>query len=406
MECKRLAPVDLDRLPLGARVRLGCTEWRYEGQHDFGSIGERRLFSNHGKACLMSDEAVSESDVYGEAGSIKVMAPRDVRDLSNPWKSRLGEIEGLTPKLEVYLKQGAYVVDMTIFAVAAEDDIANGRIPNDRLEFSRQMAERMMKGHPYSIAAHDTGGSTWHEMITKEEYEVAVKWRRLECFPEATEGTARENFEYLMGILRERNITFGIENPPLKIPGIIPWFKRYMGWLVEEPMRNYCDFQEGHGEQYMSIAQMIEILPESATRNVKSLISGCYVSHGYGENNNGVVMISNTVMSGPRRLFSGIVLHEIGHSAIDHLEAADRAALDAAYNAISRHGDVMKTNYIGPSYVNRQDELKEFIPEVFMAYVSQGTRLRDHIAESRCKGEWETVYNIFKEKVFSGIEYV
>jgi len=269
----------------------------------------------------------------------------------------------------------------------------------------RDYLERKIDEGKYRMTTHDKGGSITYKEITKEEHDVLVRWREAECFPRMPEDGGMANFSRLMETLSQRGIDFGLKHT-YPIGGLRGRLRRLVGASSTRDEFSNTDFIEEWGAQYGRIAEILEVLPESATRNVRAMSLGGEVSHGYGENNDDRVELSETVMDGPRRMFNGVVLHEIGHSSASHLGEADQAALRDAHRAILANSDTLATNYVGRSHCNEQIGVDEFIAEVFMAYVSQGTRLRDHMASSPCGAEWESVYSMFREKVFSGAEYV
>ncbi len=377
MEWKKLTPKDLDNLPKGTRVMRDGVEdnyWAYDGRENPDVPDSRHLFSKGGKSYAVEGQSIMEGEFQVEAGRpVLVMMPQDVRDLRNPWKSYVGEIEGLTRETEIALKKGAY--------------------PKDR------------QGE-YRLPTHCKGGSVIEGNVSKEVYDASMGWRRQEAFPEVPEEVGRRSFQFLRELLGQRNIEYGKRVPHIYTKGRL--IKRLKSMLPNGRKEEYVkdDFERECGSQYQMAAEVIDLLPEPATRGVRGMVFGGTVDHGYGDAENNIVTLSSTVMGGPKRMFCGILLHEIGHCSESAFSENERDQLCAIRDMISRKDGLLLTNYIGQAHVNRQGSFQEFIPEVFMAYVSQGEELRDHIERGPWREEWGTVYSMFKEKVFGGVEFV
>ena len=115
-----------------------------------------------------------------------------------------------------------------------------------------------------------------------------------------------------------------------------------------------------------------------------------------------------------------LFLHEVGHGLEEGLLAGNfnylfqdnqspLPFLRTAHRVISDAGRFLGTNFLAGERQRRgaQASFTEFIPELFMIYISQGNRLRQFIRdtpEEHVREMWEGVYEVFRI-IFEGVEY-
>jgi hypothetical protein len=123
----------------------------------------------------------------------------------------------------------------------------------------------------------------------------------------------------------------------------------------------------------------------------------------------GTVMLYDFAVKGARRTFLGLFLHEIGHVLESAEAGAQRADWQRWHAEIASERAFVATEFLSSSrsrVLYQSQAWEEFAAESYMVYVAAGGRLRDHIAQQSgaVREAWEQVYGRLMAW-FDGIQY-
>lgn len=282
-------------------------------------------------------------------------------DLAEPWESYVGEIPGMTEELERILKTQSGSVS----------------------EGTGKLVE--LRGYSYELSWSLTGrGVTreWRE-ATKEEHDAYQEWKKREGFLKKDDPTARDELEEF---LSEHDVDFYTKTSSNSI--------------------------------YRTTLDVLSLLPATHLQSdrFKSLSLGRSCSPGVAgaENDNGEIIMAPYTLRCVRN-YIAFLIHEIGHTFHDYIDEnlseGEKDMLISAHEVIRSDNTAFGIDY-GYDIRHRrerQENLKEFMAETYLAYVTQGQKLRKWIDFTGEQGmishsAWEIVYDVFK-KGFDGLEY-
>ncbi len=123
----------------------------------------------------------------------------------------------------------------------------------------------------------------------------------------------------------------------------------------------------------------------------------------------GAVIMYDFAISGARRTFLGLFLHELGHAHQACFGLGELAILREHYTTICERGSVMGSEFLLDSrtrQIYQRLDFTEFLAESYMHYCSQGQRLRDFIGrlDEPARGAWCESYALYRS-AFDGAEY-
>lgn len=285
--------------------------------------------------------------------------PDEVRDLARPWRTLVGVIPDLTHELEQEFRFGQQVIRF---------------------------------GGVYRLGGNIKGGSSsmWIP-CTRREWDAYRAWQRIDGIEEKEDRAAYQALEAILA-------SAGIE----LVNG------NYSTGEQEEHR-----YSKERGYVYAMMAQILDRLPRShLTREEFAVlqVGGWGPDYAKGSSyENGRVTLYNFAIGGARRSFLGLFLHELGHV---HETAMPRAVFDdlgRRFPAIAQAKAVIGVEYLLDGETRRAYQsrfFREFLAETYMIYTSQGTRLREFIAQQTGaeRAAWDAVYNAFRAS-FEGIEY-
>jgi hypothetical protein len=282
------------------------------------------------------------------------------RELSEPWHSYVGKIEGLTPELERDFRNGTTIEEM-----------------ND------QLAERIGKYVKFDFRTGAGLTFDMHSKVPESEFKIYQAWATKESAPKDEDPNAKKDL---------------------------------VNFLSKYKIKLWCE--EGIKDSHYRITkEILSVLPEHhlKSRHFNMLEFGgvSATSATCSEYHDKSVRMFPYALEGPVRNFVGLLLHESGHAFYHSLEGClsseEMTKVDQAYRTIRRNSATLNVDYLkGPE--SRNDslcQLDEFIAENYMIYVTQGERLRQHIAsikDKKVQDAWVNVYRTIR-KGFCGIEY-
>ncbi|MBI4574657.1 MAG: hypothetical protein HY722_00135 [Planctomycetes bacterium] len=285
--------------------------------------------------------------------------PPEARELGQAWRSRVGEIRDLTSELESEFRFGQKVI------------FFNGL---------------------YRLGGNIKGGSSamWH-VASEAQFHTYTAWAALEGIATVEDRRAFDGLQALLARhgVRIRNGSHGRS-------------------AEAEPAYN-----RRHGVIYDLTARVLGELPAShlSRDSFRSLQLGGWGPDGAKGSayEDRTVMMYDFALSGARRTYLGLLLHELGHAHEHALEPWRREPLGRAFEPIAREGAVIGVEFLLDAtarQVYQRSFLNEFLAETYMIYTSQGQRLREFIAGQppRPRSAWEVVYHHFRE-TFDGTEY-
>ncbi len=285
--------------------------------------------------------------------------PDEVRELARPWRTLVGVVPDLTEELEQEFRFGQQVIDF---------------------------------GGVYRLGGNIKGGSSsmWIP-CSRHEWDAYCAWQRTDGIPESEDRAAYEALEAI-----------------LAVAGVDLVNGNYSSREQEEHR-----YSKGRGYVYAMMARMFDRLPRAhlSRGEFKVLQVGgwgpdCAKGSSYED---GTVSLYNFAVGGARRSFLGLFLHELGHV---HESAMPRGLFDDLSNrfsAIARAKAVVGVEYLLDAETRRTYQIRffrEFLAETYMIYTSQGTRLREFIAQQggEVRAVWDSVYDAFRSG-FEGMEY-
>ncbi len=280
-------------------------------------------------------------------GSLVRDMPAEVRALAEPWPSLVGQTPGLTAEMEKDFRFGQAVIQL---------------------------------GGQYRIGGNLKGGSSTLWYPATEAHDHAYQgWREQEGTPRYDDPDA---YARLFELLDRNEVSLGEYAPT-------------HGWF----------YQVGH--------EILSCLPLSHLSNPQfaSLRFG-----GWGPDSakgsaydRGAVIMYEFAISGARRTFMGLFLHELGHAQQERFGLGELSILREQYAQICDAGAIMGTEYLLDArtrQIYQRLDFNEFLAETYMHYCSQGERLRRFVAalDGPCREAWEDCYAVFQH-AFEGVEY-
>lgn len=269
--------------------------------------------------------------------------PAEARALAAPWRSRVGEIPGLTPELEREFRFGQRAVSI------------EGRV---RLGGT-------IKG----------GSSAMWVPASPDLLPVYRAWAAVEGLPNAWRPVA---WWRLRRLLAAHGVTLASGAPGARHS----WSPRL-------------------GAVYALTRAVLAALPPAhlSSPRFRVLQIG-----GWGPDaakasayEDGTVMLYDFAIKGARRTFVGLLLHELGHAREAAASEAERAEWQECHATLAEAHAFVGTEFLASAESRRQYQShawSEFAAETYMVYAAQGERLRRHIAgyQGPVRDAWDAVY--------------
>ncbi len=289
-----------------------------------------------------------------------IVVPKSLVRLSKQWPTLVGRVHGLTDDLENMFRFG-HNVDYDPYL------------------------------QRYTLGGSAKGGDTiMRSPVTEEAYLTYLSWKSIECIsPVGSDSESAASFRSLEEFLIEE----GVE------------LKKKEGLSISVRLGSAARFSEG----------LLRLLPRSffGQNVLKSIFLGSS-RHGAALGSayeDGKVMIYSFLLRTAKKTFAGLFMHELGHAFQDILKSGgngDMKTISEAHKIISHHNSFYGTSFWGDRQSRKQyqQNYSEFIPEMFMVYVTQGDALRRHInhkEDPELREAYAAVYRIFKNKL--GVEY-
>lgn len=271
------------------------------------------------------------------------------------WPSRVSKINGLTQDLEEEFKFGAEVLKEKSFFV-----------------------KRSTKDGFYYI----------EERVNESVYNAFLEWKSLENF----------------------------NDYPSYINEII-----YYDFVIALSEYNISIINKSSRDQYLEILNILSLMPEKLVNNNPDFTTIKFGGN-IGKNQAKIseyreethsINIFDFLLKSPKRLFTAIFIHEIGHVVDETFLKNNLESRNKLMNAKTAINNANAT-YTFDFGMSREGRISyqhisgEFIAENFMHYVLQGDDLRQHIMLQKndsVKSAWCEVYNFYKNTVFNGTEF-
>ncbi len=290
------------------------------------------------------------------SGSMVTTMPAEVRALAEPWPSLVGQTPMLTPELEKDFRFGQLVIKL-----------------NDQ----------------YRIGGNLKGGTStlWYPASIRDE-QAYRGWRELEGIPQRPD---REAYDLLCGLFAENQV--GLSHGADK--GLESTYKPSSGWFYRMIYQICLCLPEAHlSSPQLTRVQLGGWGPDSAKASAYD---------------RGAVIMYDFAISGARRTFLGLFLHELGHAHQACFGLGELAILREHYTTICERGSVMGSEFLLDSrtrQIYQRLDFTEFLAESYMHYCSQGQRLRDFIGrlDEPARGAWCESYALYRS-AFDGAEY-
>ena len=172
-----------------------------------------------------------------------------------------------------------------------------------------------------------------------------------------------------------------------------------------------------------AVEQVLVLLPNShlTSETFQELCLGGWGTGGAkgSQYDEGRVHLFTFATSGPKRNLYGLLLHEIGHSFCHKMLQDGKLEEILEYSRpIHKETAILGIDFLqGPNFrVGRQlvanehlneETIQEFVAETYLAYVSQGSRLRKYIADlpREPRRAWQSLLQLLKRE-FDGRVYV
>lgn len=269
--------------------------------------------------------------------------PAPARELSQPWRSRAGEIPGLTPELEREFRFGQR-------AVAIEGRVRLGGA---------------IKG----------GSSAMWVPAPADLLRVYRAWADVDGLPNAWRPVAWWR-------LRRLCRAHGIELRS-GAPGARHSWSRRLGAVYVLARAVLAALPSAHLDSpHFRVLQIGGWGPDAAKASAYE---------------DGTVMCYDFAVKGARRTFVGLLLHELGHAREAAASDRERAEWQEWHATIAAADAFVGTEFLASAASRRQYQAHawtEFAAETYMVYCAQGERLRAHVAGTQgpVRDAWDAVY--------------
>ncbi len=284
--------------------------------------------------------------------------PDIVRELSGPWPSLVGSVEGLTDDLE--------------------------------REFRFCQSVIRIEGQ-YRLGGNLKGGSSAMWVPSDEDaYRTYLAWKTVDGIPAIRSTQGYDRLRRLLG----RN---GIELVNGMSPG------------DDESLRQ----SERRGYVFELLFSIISCLPPSHLRNPmfrKIQIGGWGPDAAKASAFEGkTVILYDFAVSGARRTLAGLVLHELGHACEAGMQVIRRSRLEKLFRTVSNPETLIGLDFLLDGSNRRAYQhrvFEEFLAETYLIYASCGRRIHEMVSgfPDAARGAWAEIYSIFRE-IFDCREY-
>lgn len=336
----------------------------------------------------------------------KITLPQDFKALSH-WQSQVGNIPGLTQQLE--------------------EEYLQGRSPWGG-----------------SMQGSSTMILTLPQYLDEKEIEIYQQWYEKEGMPKLSPEQTQKNKKSLEDYLKKHNISLESNIGCLCNPQIVARLKED-GILAVHSLSPLTNPSIGYA--YYLTQEILKLLPPSHLHSEK--FKKLYFNHDGdgaakgGNYENNILELYNVAVSGSKRLFLGLLLHELGHVFSHSLSEEEIAELRENHSKITENKTLsflrknvfslqipqnnLKEDNLEESVGIVKNELKriltnkpfmegtrfwgrgrniyqysfeEFIAETYLHYISQNNQLLTHInsLEPKTKKPFSQVYNFFYKK--------
>lgn len=288
-----------------------------------------------------------------------VTVPGAVGELGRPWRSLVGLVPHLTHDLEMEFRFGQ---EVTLFQGV------------------------------YRLGGNIKGGSSSIWVLSNErEYEAYVGWRKYDGIPREENFAA---YDRLRKFLDRCGVTLSSGSwysAPARAQTCVP----HLGYVYEVTHEVLSLLPPLHLER-----------PEFSGLQLGGWGPDCAKGSAYDD---GCVKMYDFALSGAKRTYIGLLLHEVGHAHEAALDSDRSGQLGKAFETIAQAGRVLGVEFLVTPESRRIYQLQffgEFLAETYMIYVSQGDRLRRFIGDSEpsVRRAWQETYQIFHDS-FEGREY-
>jgi hypothetical protein len=285
--------------------------------------------------------------------------PPEVRELRDPWPSLVGEVKHLTGALEREFRFGQSVIRI-----------------NDH----------------YRLGGNVKGGSSAMWVPSDEAtYNVYLAWNRRQGLPRNPDP---RSYDRLKRFLEDRHV-------------------RLVNGAHAGSDEARARGSPKHGIIYHLTHKVLRCLPSSHLDNpgFRILQVGGWGPDGAKASafDEGTVYLYDFAVSGARRTFLGLLLHEFGHARASSMQEIHRGRLRRLYERLLRSRALIGLEFLlDPrariAYQGRVFE--EFLAETYLMYAALGRRtfevIKDFPPEAR--RDWSEVYSTYRE-LFDGYEY-